>query len=347
MKNERIPVTIITGFLGAGKTSLLNKLIIKHPEKKFAIIENEFGETGIDGALIATAPDAIFELNNGCICCSLGEDFLFTLENLLGSSSKFDHLLVETTGIADPSSIIDAFVSGETIQTRFRIDSVVCVADAVNMEGLMNEQLEVRKQLALADLILLNKTDSVHADYAKSLLNTIAEISPMAKIFSTSFANIDEIEVLDTNSYSGDAIKKSTLSFYALDTSKSFDLNDPKIIMNPVKPSKANRHDITSEGFSFTGNFDVNKFGLWMQNFLYFNKETIFRVKGIVSFENTTDQFIFHAVRGSYMFEVGKEWKDEARFSKLVFIGKNISRTELETNLNQLLVKDFTELKSI
>ncbi len=337
MNQERIPVTIITGFLGAGKTSLLNRLISKHPEKKFAIIENEFGETGIDGALIAAAPDDIFELSNGCICCSLGEDFLFTLENLLGSSSKFNHLLIETTGIADPSSIIDAFVSGESIQTRFRIDSVVCVADAVNMEDLMDDQLEVRKQLALADLILLNKTDSVHPDYTKSLVLTIAEISPMAKIFATSFANIDEINVLDTNSYSREAIEKSTLTFCALDVSKAFELKETKMIVNPVV--KINRHDIISEGFSFTGNFDVNKFGLWMQNYLYFNKETIFRVKGIVSFENTADQFIFHAVRGSYMFEVGKEWKDEARFSKLVFIGKDISRIELERNLKQLLAK--------
>ncbi|MBW8333377.1 MAG: GTP-binding protein [Prolixibacteraceae bacterium] len=338
MDQERIPVTIITGFLGAGKTSLLNKLISKHPEKKFAIIENEFGETGIDGALIAAAPDDIFELSNGCICCSLGEDFLFTLENLLGSSSKFNHLLIETTGIADPSSIIDAFVSGESIQTQFRIDSVVCVADAVNMEDLMDDQLEVRKQLALADLILLNKTDSVHPDYAKSLMLTIAEISPMAKIFTTSFANIDQINVLDTNSYSREAIENSTLTFCALEVSKPMEQKKSKMIMNPGKTS-ANRHDITSEGFSFTGNFDVNKFGLWMQNYLYFNKETIFRVKGIVSFENTADQFIFHAVRGSYMFEVGKEWKDEARFSKLVFIGKDISRTELERNLKQLLAK--------
>jgi len=335
MREERIPVTI-----GAGKTSLLNRLISKHPEKKFAIIENEFGETGIDGALIAAAPDDIFELSNGCICCSLGEDFLFTLENLLGSSSKFNHLLVETTGIADPSSIIDAFVSGESNASRFRIDSVVCVADAVNMEDLMDDQLEVRKQLALADLILLNKTDSVHPDYAKSLVLTIAEISPMAKIFATSFANIDEINVLDTNSYSREAIEKSTLTFCALDVSKAFELKKTKMIMNPVV--KINRHDITSEGFSFTGNFDVNKFGLWMQNYLYFNKETIFRVKGIVSFENTADQFIFHAVRGSYMFEVGKEWKDEARFSKLVFIGKDISRSELERNLKQLLANTNT-----
>lgn len=338
---ERIPVTIITGFLGAGKTSLLNRLIRKHPEKKFAIIENEFGETGIDGALIAAAPDDIFELSNGCICCSLGDDFLFTLENLLGSSSKFNHLLIETTGIADPSSIIDAFVSGESIQTRFRIDSVVCVADAVNMEDLMDDQVEVRKQLALADLILLNKTDSVHPDYIKELTLTIAEISPMAKIFATSFANINEINVLDTNSYSREAIGKSTLSFCALDVSKAVEQKKSKMIMNPGKPL-ANRHDITAEGFSFTGNFDVNKFGLWMQNYLYFNKETIFRVKGIISFENTADQFIFHAVRGSYMFEVGKEWKEEARFSKLVFIGKDISRVELERNLKQLLANTNT-----
>ncbi|OFX60835.1 MAG: hypothetical protein A2066_20330 [Bacteroidetes bacterium GWB2_41_8] len=335
MKPQRIPVTIITGFLGAGKTSLLNRLISKHPEKRFAIIENEFGETGIDGALIASASNDIFELSNGCICCSLGEDFLFTLESLLGRSAEFDHLLIETTGIADPSSIIDAFISGESIQTRFRIDSVVCVADAVNMEDLMDEQLEVRKQLALADLILLNKTDSVHSDYAESLTETIAQISPMAKIFPTSFANIDEINVLDTNSYSCEAIEKSTLTFCAFDGSKAIVQKEPKMIMNPA--TKTNRHDITSEGFSFSGNFDVNKFGLWMQNFLYFNKETIFRVKGIMSFENTADQFIFHAVRGSFMFEVGKEWKDETRFSKLVFIGKDLSRTELETNLKQLL----------
>jgi len=340
MKVERIPVTIITGFLGAGKTCLLNKLISKHPEKKFAIIENEFGETGIDGALIASSPDAIFELNNGCICCSLGEDFLFTLENLLGSLCEFDHLLVETTGIADPSSIIDAFISGESIQTRFRIDSVVCVADAVNMEDLMDKQPEVRKQLALADLILLNKTDSIHPNHTDNLIKIIADISPMAKIYPTSFANINEIEIMDINSYSGEAIEKSTLSFYARSNSTAFDCPEKKMIQNPVKSIPSNRHDITSEGFSFEGNFDVNKFGLWMQNFLYFNKETIFRVKGIVSFERSDDQFIFHAVRGSFMFEVGKEWKDEMRFSKLVFIGKDISRTELESNLRQLLIKE-------
>lgn len=339
MEQERIPVTIITGFLGAGKTSLLNKLIGKHPEKKFAIIENEFGETGIDGGLIATATDAIFELNNGCICCSLGDDFLHTLETLLGSSYEFDHLLIETTGIADPSGIVDAFISGNTVQERFRIDSVVCVADAENMEDLFDEQPEVRLQLALADLVLLNKTDCVHPSYLSHLTELIKQVAPMAKIVNTTFCNIDGAAVLDTNSFSGEVVEKSTLSFFGMNLQENKHAGQKSFVHNPHSQESTHKHDISSVGFTFEGSFDVNKFGLWMQNYLYFNRENIFRVKGIMSFDQTEDQFIFHAVRSSFMFEVGKPWGNETRFSKLVFIGKNISGSELEANLLQLLVK--------
>jgi len=339
MDQERIPVTIITGFLGAGKTTLLNRLICKHPEKKFAIIENEFGQTGIDGGLITAASEAIFELNNGCICCSLGDDFLQTLENLLGSSYEFNHLLIETTGIADPSGIIDAFISGNTIQQKFRIDSVVCVADAANMEDLINDQAEIRKQLALADLVIINKTDCVHVDYLAELNSVIQSINSMAKIYPTTYSQIEEIEVLDTNSFSGEAIGKSTLYFCTTDsiTAKS---GQKSFIHNPLKKNPAHQHDISSVGFTFKGSFDVNKFGLWMQNFLYFNQDTVFRVKGIMSFSTAEDQFVFHAVRSSFMFEVGKPWGNEERFSKLVFIGKKLSEKELEANLLQLLANE-------
>ncbi|MFA5328410.1 MAG: GTP-binding protein [Prolixibacteraceae bacterium] len=339
MLQERIPVTIITGFLGAGKTSLLNKLIGKHPEKKFAIIENEFGETSIDGGLIKASSEAIFELNNGCICCTLGEDFLHTLENLLGSSYEFDHLLVETTGIADPTSIVDAFVSGETVQQRFKIDSIICVADAVNMEDLFQEQPEVRMQLAIADLILLNKTDCVRAGYLSELMKLVKTVNPMARLHETTFGSVENIEVLDTNSFAGEAIGKSTLTFCGMDLPVKNDSGKMSFVHNSVKPDLRHKHDISSVGFTFKGNFDVNKFGLWMQNFLYFNSENIFRVKGIMSFDQTDDQFIFHAVRSSFMFEVGSPWGNEERFSKLVFIGKKLSEKELESNLLQLLVK--------
>ena len=339
MKQERIPVTIITGFLGAGKTNLLNKLIRKHPEKKFAIIENEFGETGIDGGLIASASESIFELNNGCICCSLGEDFLLTLEKLLGSSYEFDHLLVETTGIADPSGIVDAFVSGSSIQERFKIDSVICVVDAENMEDLYEEQPEIRLQLALADLVLINKTDCVHPEYLARLTDLINTVNPMARQEKTIYCTVDNIEVLDTNSFSGEVIGKSTLSFCGIDV-PSKDLSAQRsFIHNPRPGLTTHKHDISSVGFTFNGSFDVNKFGLWMQNYLYFNRERVFRVKGVMSFDQTEDQFVFHAVRSSFMFEVGKPWGDNERFSKLVFIGKNISGKELEANLLQLLAR--------
>jgi len=339
MDQDRIPVSIITGFLGAGKTSLLNNLIRKHPEKKFAIIENEFGETGIDGGLIAAAPEAIFELNNGCICCTLGDDFIFTLENLLGSSYEFDHLLVETTGIADPSGIVDAFVSGTTIQQRFRIDSVLCVADAVNMEDLFDKRPEVRKQIALADIVLLNKTDCVDPSKIMELSQMIKGINPMAKILPTTFGSVDGIEVLNIHSFSGEAVGKSTLAFCRIDHPDHNPMQK-SYVHNTQKPNQNHQHDISSVGFTFMGSFDVNKFGVWMQNYLYFNQDTVFRAKGIMSFGQTEDQFIFHAVRSSFMFEVGKPWGDEERFSKLVFIGKDISEKELEANLLQLLVKE-------
>lgn len=337
MNNKRIPVTIITGFLGAGKTNLLNNLIAKHPEKQFAIVENEFGETGIDGGLIKAASDAIFELNNGCICCSLGDDFLQTLENLLGSSYSFDHLLVETTGIADPSSIVDAFISGEGIQQRFLIDSVVCVIDAENFEDLFESQMEVRLQLALADLVLLNKIDCVHADYLDSLEKLIRSVNPMARLVRTSFARVAAIDVLDTRSFSGQVIEQSTLSFCGVDVGALIQNEKRSFIHTPSVKIHDHKHDIHSVGFTFYGNFNVNKFGLWMQNYLYFNRESVFRVKGIMSFEETADQFVFHAVRSSFMFEVGKPWGDQPRFSKLVFIGKNLSSSELEISLLQLL----------
>ena len=339
MDQERLPVTIITGFLGAGKTSLLNKLIGKHPEKRFAIIENEFGDIGIDGGLIATASEAIFELNNGCICCSMGDDFINTLENLLGSTHNFNHLLIETTGIANPSSIIDAFISGNTIQQKFRIDSVICVADAVNMLDLFDRQPEVRKQIALADLVLLNKTDRVKPDSVIRLTEMIRETNPMTKIFPTTFGSVDDFEVLDTHSFSGIAIGKSVFSFCGMNIPGEEPMDQKSFIHNPKGNGSINNHDITSVGFTFKGNFDVNKFGVWMQNFLYFNQDTIFRAKGIMSFDQAEDQFIFHAVRSSFMFEVGKPWGAEERFSKLVFIGKEISGKELEANLLQLLAK--------
>ncbi len=333
MNNNRIPVTIITGFLGAGKTTLLNHLIEKYSDKKFAIIENEIGEIGIDGALIVGADDHIFELANGCICCSLNNDFINTLNQLSDSSYTFNHLLIETTGIADPDTIIEAFISNPTIQARFVIDSVIGLADAVNLEEMLDEQPEVRKQLSLADIILLNKTDAVRKEYAQELHQLLEKLNPLAQVYSVAFSNISDIEIIDTFCFSEKAIETSTLAFNSLRIIKA-EVDTPSL----VKTNK-HQHQIYTEGFIIAGAFDYEKFKLWIQTFILFNKKTLFRIKGIICFENKDSKFVFHSIRSNYQLEEITSEENAVKFSKLIFIGKNLNRDLLEDNLYQLLAE--------
>jgi G3E family GTPase len=335
MNDSRIPVTIITGFLGSGKTTLLNQLITDHPEKQFAIIENEFGEIGIDGGLIVGTDENIFELSNGCICCSLNDGFYKTITKLLDSPYPFNHLLIETTGIADPDSIINAFFSSEAIQLHFRIDSVICLADCTNMEDLMDEQPEVRKQLALADVVLLNKADTIQPAYLENIKKIIADISSMAEIYPVKFAKVEGINLLDLKAFSAKTIEKSTMSFKNLSPFKGAVSNPNSLVSKPAHHH--HKHEISSHGFIIPGSFDMDKFSFWMQHFLFFNRDTVFRVKGIVSFYDMPEKHIFQAVQDSFIFETGTEWGAESRFSKLVFIGKKLNHDKLEDNLYQLL----------
>ena len=334
--DNRIPVTIITGFLGAGKTTLLNQLIKDHPEKKFAIIENEFGEIGIDGGLIVGTDQNIFELSNGCICCSLNEGFYETITKLLNSQFPFTHLLVETTGIADPDSIIKAFLSSEEIQLNFRLDSVICLADCSNIEDIMDEQPEVRKQLALADVVLLNKVDTIQSGYLTELEKVVGSVNSMAVFYTAKYARVENVNLLDMKAFSGETIEKTTMSFQNLNFVKGPVIRQTSMLSKQTH--QHHKHEIKSLCFIIPGSFDMEKFSFWMQNFLFFNRENIFRVKGIVSFDNAPEKHIFQAVRDSYMFEPGDEWGNESRFSKLVFIGKKLDHDLLEDNLYQLLV---------
>ena len=317
--DDRIPVTIITGFLGAGKTSMLNNLISNYADKKFAIIENEFGEINIDSELIIGVENSIFELSNGCICCSLNDDFQQVIYQLLESPFSFNHLLVETTGIADPLSVVKSFFEGNNIQFLFRVDSVICVVDIENAEELIKQYPEIRKQIALADTIVLNKTDLVRENYLSEMEKFIKSLNPMSRIFKTSFGSIEGFSILDMEDYQSNKIEKSVNEF----------------IESSTHPSHS--HDIQSVGFVFEHAFDMDKFSLWIHNYLYFNKSNILRMKGVVRFKNYPQRYILHAVRGSYMMDEGMVWNHDQKESKLVFIGKKINKEELELSLKQLL----------
>lgn len=325
MEDYRIPVTIITGFLGAGKTTLLNQLIKRYPQKKFAIIENEFGEIGIDGSLIVGVNENIFELNNGCICCSLNSDFYRTIDQLMDSEYVFNHLLIETTGIADPLSIINAFFDGGGIQDQFKIDSVIGVADAVNIEDLIDEHAEIRKQISVSDTLLINKSDSVDPKYLKTLIQMIGEINPLANIIPTSFCDCKDIPLLDTDAYNAKHVEQSTLNF-------------------SLHPNHHDHHhEISTIAFEFPGVFDFSKFSLWIENYMFFNSHKILRIKGILAFEDYSERFIFHSVVNSFLLEPGKKWDEELPFSKLIFIGKHLDRDEINEGLTQLRVMELRD----
>lgn len=334
--SQRIPVTIITGFLGSGKTTLLNNIIRQHHGLRFAIIENEFGEMGIDGDLLDSVDGPMFELVNGCICCSLHNDFYKALQLIIENQSHIDHLLVEATGIADPLCVVDVFMANETISNHFVVDSVICVANANDIEEILDSESEARKQIAVADLVLLNKIDMVRRDHISTLRQLISGINPMTKILETTFAHTNGTPLLQTHAYSHRHVEATTLSFDNINLS----LQDVASDVQGRLARAAHRHDIHAEGFVFDGCFDLEMFNIWMASYLYFNQQSLYRVKGILNFKGKRKKFVFQAVKGSYIFEEGNEWKEgETPFSKIVFIGKFLNRKELENNLCKLLQK--------
>jgi len=330
---NKIPVTIITGFLGAGKTTLLNNLIREYPNKKFAIIENEFGEIGLDSDLIVNIDKGnICELANGCICCSLNDDLAELLKDLLNSGKPFDQLLVETTGVADPATVIQTFFSDYEVKSSFVMDSVICLADAIHFEASVKEQEEVLRQIAIADLVLLNKAQDQEKKILEELYKSIRSINPQCEIQETSYADITGSNILDRNTYRTDQIQSFTL-----DATGSDATTDSGSSLKAG--SNTRKHSISSFGLTFPGAFDLEKFSWWIEYFLYINQSSVFRVKGILNFHGNPHKMILQSVRSSYLLEDGDYWEAVGdRENRMVFIGKNMSYIDIREALESLMV---------
>lgn len=317
---SKIPVTVITGFLGAGKTSLLNQLINKHKDKKFVIIENEFGEENIDSELVANiANDDLFELSNGCICCNLNTELFLVLENLIKNNHSFNHLLIETTGIADPGNILASFVSDPGIKAKFELDSVICLVDAANATKDLEKEDVLNKQIAISDTLILNKIDLSDKEAIAQLHSKIREINPTATIHQAIQSKLD-VELLDVFAYNPKHIYQF---LFAVD---GINNNDKK-------------HDHNIENFCFKSELAFNqmKLGGWLDAFLQFNSDTIYRVKGILNIAGMNNRILLQSVHTQIQATVGRAWdENESRESKLVFIGKELNTQTIEKNLIEL-----------
>src|ERR1700755_2668016 len=219
--SQKIPVTVLTGYLGAGKTPLLNRILSENHGKKYAVIVNEFGEIGIDNDLIVGADEEIFEMNNGCVCCTVRGDLIRIIEGLMRRKGKFDAIIVETTGLADPAPVAQTFFVDEAVGRKTKLDAVVTVADAKFLKDRLKDAPEAKNQIAFADVILLNKTDLVSPDELAEVEGRIRAIHPYARVHKPERCKIALAEVLDRNAFDLDRILEIEPEF--LDTGDGHD----------------------------------------------------------------------------------------------------------------------------
>ncbi|QJD95457.1 GTP-binding protein [Mucilaginibacter robiniae] len=314
------PVMLITGFLGAGKTTFLNALIQYQHNQRLAIIENEFGEEPIDGELIIGADNDIYELSNGCLCCSLNQDFYVLLEELWGRRNEFDELVIETTGIADPASVASPFLTSQSISCYYQLKRVVCLIDARHIEEQLKNTVEARKQISFSDILLITKTDLIEDNYLPYLENLLDEINPFAQMLSGNKTQYPFAELFAIERHA--IVKKR-----------------PKFSLAPV-PVKHHQHDdLVSLSFTFTEPFSISLLQHQLTAFLIFQAKDVYRVKGIIYVEAHSRKIIVQSVNANLVVEYGEEWQDdELKQSRIVFIGKQLKPAGFERMLKLCLI---------
>lgn len=327
------PVTIISGFLGAGKTTFLNALIAHKKNRQLFIIENEFGKEGIDAGLIL-APDAdIFELNSGCLCCNLNEDLFDLLEILWERKDEFDELVIETTGIADPATVAQPFLVSQNIEKYYKLERVVCIVDAQLISFELEETEETRRQIVFADIILINKSDTVRDGYLKELEGLLRNINPTAVILSGNNETgypLKEILALNRSYFDNQV---------ALDSPQKYGT-----VYKVVSGHKEHHHHgISSLSFVFEQPFNLEWFEHRLMMFLSFQARDIYRVKGFIRAKEEKHKIIVQSVSKMLVITCGEEWKpDETLRSRIVFIGRDLKSKGLEQMLKQCLSKQVS-----
>ncbi|XP_029915964.1 zinc-regulated GTPase metalloprotein activator 1 [Myripristis murdjan] len=339
---EQIPVTIITGYLGAGKTTLLNYILTEQHNKRIAVILNEFGEgSALEKSLAVSQAGELYEewleLRNGCLCCSVKDNGLKAIENLMEKKGKFDYILLETTGLADPGAVASMFWVDAELGSDIYLDGIVTVIDAKygmqhiteeKPDGLVNE---AARQIALADLTIINKTDLVNEEELAQLRDTVSSINGLVKILATQRSRIDLSEVLDLHSF---------------DNKNSANLAEKLHLVKSTRPHLDK--SILTVTFEVAGNLSEDVLNIFIQNLLwektFKNKEglpmSVIRLKGIVSLPGKTHQVMLQGVHELYELDETPElWGEKPRINRLVFIGRNLDRDVLQEQFISTVVQ--------
>ena len=321
-KEKLIPVTLLTGFLGSGKTTLLNHILNNKHGKRIAVIENEFGDIDIDSDLLIGKSDEIFEMKNGCICCSVRNDLIETLNRLINRQDKFDYVVIEGTGLASPGPVAQAFLLEHEINQSLFLDGIITLIDSKNAWNHLKDAEVAWEQIAFSHILLLNKSDLVSHDELKNLEDHIRGVNPTAKLFNTKNAQIDLNHLIDIGGFDLSNVNLSDNEFL------EHGLHD-----------KHHEHegDITSASIVCPGTIDPDKFNNWLRMLLIMEGMDVFRAKGILNTKNSDKRYIFQSV---YMLFEGRfedSWDNRPKENKMVFIGRNLNKERLENGIQSCI----------
>ena len=310
--SDKIPVTVLTGYLGAGKTTLLNRILTENHGKRYAVIVNEFGEVGIDNELVVGADEEVFEMNNGCICCTVRGDLIRIIEGLMKRRGKFDAIIIETTGLADPAPVAQTFFVDQDVQDKSRLDAIVTVADAKWLSTRLKDAPEAKNQIAFADVILVNKTDLVTPAELAEVEARIRGINPYARLIRTTKCDVPLAEVLDRGAFDLDRILELEPEFLEAGHHHHHD------------------EDMQSMSIEIDGDVDPDKFMPWINDLVQRDGPDILRSKGILAFTGEPKRFVYQGVHMILDGNLQRDWRaDEKRTSKIVFIGRRLKMDEI------------------
>ncbi len=309
--DRRVPATVVTGFLGSGKTTLINRILSEQHGKKLAVIVNEFGEISIDGQLVIHDDQAqLVEFNNGCLCCTVRGDLIETLGRLQERAGTLDGILIETTGLADPAPVASTFFAADEVRANIRLDAFVTVVDAVNLEINLAQSNEAVEQVAFSDVILINKIDLVAPAQIEAIEARLRKLNPLATLHRTTNADIDIAKVINVGAF--DLVQKLEV--------------DPEFLGD-----HEHEHDAAVGSFVLqeASPIDINRFSLWMNEMAQARGDDLYRTKGIFYAQGFRERVVFQSVRMLTTMRPDRLWNDgEQRMSQFVVIGKNLDREE-------------------